>query len=175
VTRQVISNCAWELYPKVIAAHQQGNQALFDRLAGQFLELFDDMEFILSTRKEFMVGPWIEIHRNWGQNEKEKSYFERVAKTFLTINGDKPFSEKGMHDYSYREWSGIMKDLYKARFEKYFGELRKMTDKNSEPHIDWYEVDRAWTVTPYNYTTTPSGCTVEVCKNIYDKYRKYKL
>lgn len=171
LTRQIVSNYAWELYPKVIRAHQQGDKKIFDRLVEQFLELYDDMERVLSTRKEFMVGPWIEMHREWGQNEKEKQYFERVAKTFITILGDKPFSEKGMRDYSYREWSGIMTDLYKARFEKYFSELRKMTNKNIEPQIDWYEFDHTWTVTPYNYTSMPSCCPVDVCKSIYDKYR----
>ena len=173
MTRQVIGYFAWDLYPKVIAAHLQGDRAMFERLSEQFLELFDDMELILSTRKEFMVGTWIETHRDWGQNETEKNYFERVAKTFITINGDKPFSEKGMRDYSYREWSGIMIDLYKARFAKYFIELQRTTDKQAEPQIDWYEFDREWTVTLHNYPATASGCPIEACRVVLNKYYKH--
>ncbi|MCL2744556.1 MAG: alpha-N-acetylglucosaminidase [Planctomycetaceae bacterium] len=173
LTREILSNYAWELYPKVIAAHQQGNQKEFGILAEQFLELFDEMEMVLSTRKEFMVGPWIETHRNWGQNEKEKRYFEKAAKTFITVLGGKPFSETGkLHDYSYRAWSGIMTDLYKARFETYFRELRKATDKKSEPNIDWYDFDYKWTATPHNYALEPSGSTADACKILHSKYGK---
>jgi len=171
LTREILKNCALELYPKVIAAYQQGDRALFDRLTEQFLELFDDMELILSTRKEFMVSTWIERHRNWGKNEAEKNYLERWAKSMITVYGNRNVSEAGLRDYAHREWSGTMKDLYKARFEKYFDELRKATDKNVEPKIDWFEFDEAWTKTVHNYTTRTSCCSVDACKIIHSKYR----
>ena len=171
LTREILSNRAWELYPKVIAAHQQGDQAAFDRLSAQFLELFDDMESILATRKEFMMATWIEAHRSWGKNAAEKDYFERAAKAILTIYSDIPTLETRLHDYANREYSGTMRDFYKVRFEKYFNELRKMDDKNAEPQIDWYELDHAWTVTPSNYIAKASGSPVKACKAIHDKYR----
>jgi alpha-N-acetylglucosaminidase len=171
LTRQIISNYAWDIYPKVITAHQTANTKEFDYWSNQFLDLFDDMNALLSTRKEFMVGPWIEMHRNWGANENEKAYFERVAKTFITILGGKSFSEKGLHDYSHREWAGTMNDLYKARFGKYFNELRRCTNKNVEPMIDWYDFDYAWTITPHQYAVTPSCCALDACNMIYEKYR----
>ena len=171
LTREIISNYAWELYPKVIAAHQRGDKMMFDRLSEQFLELFDDMELILSTRKEFMLATWIERHRSWGRNEPEMNYFERAAKSILTIYSDIPTLETRLHDYAHRELSGTMKDFYKPRFEKYFSELRKTTDKNAEPKIDWFEFDHKWTVTPSNYMTNASCCPVDACKVIHDKYR----
>ena len=172
LTRQIISNHAFDLYPKVIDAHRQGEREMFERLVEQFLELFDDMEMLLSTRKESMTGSWIENHRNWGQNEKEKNYLERWAKTMITVYGERPLSETvRLYDYAHREWSGIMKDLYKARFEKYFSELQMLTDKNAEPQIDWYDFDYAWTITLHDYPTIPLSCPVAACKTIYEKYR----
>ena len=172
LTRQVLSHYLWNLYPKVIIAHQQGNQTLFDRLSKQFLEMIDDMEMILSTRKEFLLGTWIEMHRNWGDNEMQKKYYEKFAKVMITIYDETPLSDNmGLRDYACREWSGIIKDLYKVRFEKYFSELRKLSDKNTEPKINWYELEHTWAVAPHNYTTIPSGCPVEACKTVYNKYR----
>ena len=168
LTREIIGNCAWVLYPKVIAAHQEGNKVLFNRLSEQFLDMFDDLDMVLSTRKEFMLGTWIERHRSWGQNEIEKSYFEKAAKSILTIYSDRPITT---HDYAHREWAGTMKDFYKTRFEKYFNELRKTTNKNAEPQIDWFEFDYSWTITPYKYTTRASCCPVDACKIIHNKYR----
>ena len=173
LTREIISNCAFELYPKVIAAYQEGNQIMFDRLSKQFLDLFDDMELILSTRKETMIATWIDIHRSWGQNELEKNYFEKVAKSIITIYSDIPTLANRLHDYAHREWSGIMKDLYKARFEKYFSELRGTTNNNIEPQIDWFEFDKKWTITPSNYSTRVSCCPVDACKAIHNKYRSH--
>ena len=172
LTREIISYRAWEMYPKVIAAHQQGNQILFDTLAEQFLELFDDMELVLSTRKEFLTGTWVEMHRNWGETEKEKNYMEKFAKAIITVYGERTLSEGNrLWDYACREWSGIMTDLYKARFEKYFSELQMLTDKNAEPQIDWYDFDYAWTITLHDYPTIPLSCPVAACKTIYEKYR----
>ena len=172
LSRQVLSHYLWNLYPKVILAHQRGNQPLFDRLTNQFLELIDDMELILSTRKELMIGTWIDRHRSWGDNEMQKSYYEKFAKILLTTYDETPLSENmGLRDYAGREWAGIMKDLYKVRFEKYFSELRKQTDKNLEPAIDWWNLEHTWAVTQHHYTTTPSDHPVAACKTIYNKYR----
>ena len=171
LTRQILSNCLWKLYPKVIDAYLQGNQALFDRFEKQFFEFFDDMERVLSTRKEFMIGTWIEMHRSWGENEMQKNYYEKFAKILLTTYDETPLSENmGLIDYACREWSGVMKDLYKVRFEKYFSELRKMTNRGIEPKIDWWNLEHTWAVTQHNYTTIPSGCPVEACKVVYNKY-----
>ena len=117
-----------------------------------------------------MVGPWIEMHSAWGTNDKEKAYFEQVAKTFITILGGEAFSEKGMHDYSYREWAGTMVDLYKARFEKYFYELRKCSNNNVEPSINWYEFDYNWTIIPSHYPVNPTIQATVACKAIFEKY-----
>ena len=47
-----------------------------------------------------MTGSWVEKHRNWGQNEKEKNYLERWAKTMITVYGERPLSETvRLYDY----------------------------------------------------------------------------
>jgi alpha-N-acetylglucosaminidase len=172
LTRQIVSNYAWELYPKVIAAHRQGDKEAFERLAAQYLTLFDDMNSLLLTRKEFMVGPWIETFRRWGTDEQQKRMLEQAAKTYISTWSEKVYSEEGrLHDYAFREWAGTMTDLYKARYETYFTALRKMTDPNVEPVIDWYGFDYAWITSSGNYPVEPVGHTVEVCKILHDKYR----
>jgi alpha-N-acetylglucosaminidase len=172
LTRQILSNYAWELYPKVIAAHRQGDKAAFERLAAQYLTLFDDMNSLLITRKEFMVGPWIEMFRRWGTDEQQKRKLEQEAKTYISTWAGKAYSEEGqLHDYAFREWAGMMTDLYKARHETYFAELRKMTNPDVEPVIDWYDFDYAWITSSGNYPVEPVGRTVDICKILYDRYR----
>ena len=172
ITRQILANYAWELYPSVIDAHKEGNSELFESLSAQFLELFDDMEMLLSSRQETMIGHWIDMARSWGETETQKNYMERWAKTMITVYGERPLSETvGLYDYAYREWAGIMTDLYKARFELFFNELKKMNDKNIEPEIDWFDFDYAWTVSLHNYPSTPQFCPIEIIKTIYIKYR----
>lgn len=172
LTRQMMSLYAWEFYPRIIAAHKSGNKAEFEKLSTQFLEMFDDMETLLATRCEFMVGPWIETFRAWGADENQKSAFEQEAKMYITTWSHKAYSEQGeLHDYAFREWAGTMKELYKVRFTKYFNELSAMSDRNTEPKIEWYDIDSNWITTPSNYTTEPVGDAIHAAKTIYERYR----
>jgi alpha-N-acetylglucosaminidase len=124
LTRQVVSNYAWELYPNVIAAHRKGDKEAFERLAAQYLTLFDDLNDLLITRKEFMVGPWIERFSQWGTDEQQKRLLEQDAKRYISTFAGKVISEEGpLHDYAFREWAGTMTDLYKPRISGNMGRI----------------------------------------------------
>jgi alpha-N-acetylglucosaminidase len=76
-----------------------------------------------------------------------------------------------LHDYSFREWEGIMSDLYKSRWETYFKLLSNTTSKSVEPNIDWYNFDYAWIISNKEYTTVPVGDPIKACITTYGKYR----
>jgi alpha-N-acetylglucosaminidase len=70
---------------------------------------------LLSTRKEFSVSSWLNAARSLGTTEEEKRLYEWNASALITVWGDSiAANQGGLHDYSHREWSGLLKDLYYA-------------------------------------------------------------
>ena len=77
--------------------------------------LFRDVDRLLSTHPLFMLGPWIENARAWGTTPAEKDYFEKQARTILTIWGGPV-----LNDYANRLWGGLVKDYYAKRWDLFF-------------------------------------------------------
>ena len=172
LTRQVISNYAYTLYPERVNAYKSGNIKEFTDKSRRFLAFFDDLNDVLKTKKEFLLGPWISDARGWGRSQEEEIEYERQAKTIITTWGDRMLSEGGnLHDYSFREWEGIMLDLYKSRWETYFKLLTSSSNKEKEPAIDWFDFDYSWIMNNKQYLTEPVGNPTEACINIFNKYK----
>ncbi|MBO7492606.1 MAG: alpha-N-acetylglucosaminidase [Bacteroidales bacterium] len=78
-------------------------------------QLFTDVDTLLNTHPAFMLGPWIEAARDWGTTKKEKDYYERQARTLLTIWGGPV-----LNDYANRMWGGLVGDYYAKRWNLFF-------------------------------------------------------
>jgi alpha-N-acetylglucosaminidase len=172
LTRQVISNYAYTLYPELVSAYRKGNMREFMDLSKRFLAFFDDLNDVLKTKKEFLLGPWINDARAWGKSQQQKDKLEKEVKMLISTWGERILSEQGkLHDYAFREWEGIMLDLYKSRWETYFNLLSKATDRGAEPSVDWFDFEYAWIMNKKQYSTEPVGNPSEACIKVYEKYR----
>ncbi|MET3498490.1 alpha-N-acetylglucosaminidase [Mucilaginibacter rubeus] len=173
VTRQVLANYASPLQQKMAQAYQNKDQQQFKLYSSQFLELMDDMDALLSTRKDFLLGKWINEARTNGVTDKEKNLYEFNARDLVTLWGDK---ESGLREYSNRQWAGLIKEYYKPRWVMYFGQLDKSlstkTDFNAEA-FDKQVKDWEWQwVNKHDnaYTDTAKGDAIEKSKQLFAKY-----
>jgi alpha-N-acetylglucosaminidase len=173
VTRQVLANYASPLQQKMAQAYQNKDQQQFKLYSNQFLELMDDMDALLSTRKDFLLGKWINEARANGVTDKEKNLYEFNARDLVTLWGDK---ESGLREYSNRQWAGLIKGYYKPRWTMYFGLLDKSlstkTDFNAEA-FDKQVKDWEWQwVNKHDnaYTDVAKGDAVEKSKQLFVKY-----
>ncbi|MBO7587236.1 MAG: alpha-N-acetylglucosaminidase [Bacteroidales bacterium] len=78
-------------------------------------QLFADVDTLLNTHPAFMLGPWIEAARDWGTSDEEKDYYERQARTLLTVWGGPV-----LNDYANRMWGGLVGDYYAKRWNLFF-------------------------------------------------------
>jgi alpha-N-acetylglucosaminidase len=172
VTRQALANYARPLQEKWVQAYREKNVAGFTEYSARFLELMDDMDKLLATRKDFLLGPWIADARHWGTTPDEKNLYERNAKDLVTLWGD---AASPLHEYSCRQWSGLLGDFYKPRWERYFGMLQTsmgtgMMDQDAfEKSISEWEWQ--WVNERKDYPTNVSGKTINVVEGLYKKYR----
>ncbi len=90
-------------------------------------QLFADVDTLLNTHPAFMLGPWIEAARDWGTTEEEKDYYERQARTLLTVWGGPV-----LNDYANRMWGGLVGDYYAKRWNLFFDAVIKAAKQGQE-------------------------------------------
>lgn len=173
VTRQVLANYALPLQRKWVEAYQHKNRADFKKYSGQFIELIDDLDELLATRKDFLLGSWISDATRWGENNTEKALYERNARNLVTLWGD---ANSPLHEYSCRQWSGLLSDFYKPRWQQFFQKIDlALTTGNELNSVDFEKEIKAWewkwVNTQKQFSTTTTGNSVAMSKMIYNKYR----
>jgi alpha-N-acetylglucosaminidase len=173
LTRQVLANYARPLQVKWVKAYEEKDLIAFQKFSSQYLELMDDMDKLLATRKDFLLGKWIADARRCGTTDVEKALYEKNARNLITLWGD---AESPLHEYSNRQWSGLLTDFYKVRWQKYFIEVeialqaeKEIDQAAFEKNISKWEWK--WVNTQKNFPTEPTGNSVQMAKLLYKKYR----
>jgi alpha-N-acetylglucosaminidase len=174
VSRQVLANYALPLQRKFVAAYQNKNLADFTKYSTQFIELIDDMDQLLATRKDFMLGPWVADARNCGKTPAEKALYEMNAKDLITLWGG---ANNRLHEYACRQWSGLFSDFYKPRWQQFFAEITEALKSGKEMDVKAFQPKIAewewkWVNARKDYPLNPKGNSVEMAKKLYTKYRK---
>jgi alpha-N-acetylglucosaminidase len=169
VTRQVLANYALPLQQGWVAAYRHGDSATFERKAALYLDLISDLDTLLRTQRDFLLGPWLADARAWGKTAQEKALYERNARDLLTLWGG---AESPLHEYANRQWSGLLNDFYRQRWVQYFQFLRAHSPLELpafEPQIRAWEWD--WVNRQQAYPTEPQGDPVATAQRLYEKYR----
>jgi len=174
VTRQVLVNYAGPLQQQFVKAYKEKDAIAFSNYSKQFIELINDIDKLLATRKDFLLGPWIASARNCGHNEKEKALYERNAKDLITLWGDK---DCPLNEYACRQWSGLLADFYKPRWEQFFTKAlaaiknsKEMDKDNFVKEIKQWEWN--WVNERKDYAVLPQGNTINTVTQLYNKYRQ---
>jgi alpha-N-acetylglucosaminidase len=171
--RQVLSNLAVPLLGKVAAANAAGDADGVREAGRSFVELVNDVDALLATRREFLLGRWISAASAWGTTDAERAVLEYNARLQITLWGQ----PHGMlRDYARKEWSGLLRDFYAVRWQRYFDVLadgiktgRPLDEKAFQDSLRAWE-DR-WTRQRNSYPTRPTGDAVAVSQRLLEKYR----
>ncbi|WP_218149142.1 alpha-N-acetylglucosaminidase [Chitinophaga sp. YR573] len=174
ITRQVMANYALPLQQKWIKAYKAKDSVAFRKTSTAFLTLIEDLDRLLATKKDFMLGPWLADARKWGTTPKEKALYERNARDLITLWGD---AESPLHEYSNRQWNGLLNDFYKARWQQFFTLLNKSLVTNTAPDLNTFEKtisqwEWKWVNQQKVFPVTASGNPVSVSKEMYNKYHR---
>lgn len=153
-------------------AYDSGDIAGFKSEALNLLGLMKDLDALLATRKEFLLGRWIDDARAYGSNESESDKFEQNARNLVTLWGDK---DCGIHDYAYRHWAGLVSGFYAPRWQRLIDSVTKTAEHGEKFNPETFgksirEWEWQWTFGKEKYTTEPYGDEIEVCQRVFDKY-----
>ena len=176
VVRQAIAEQARRDYRRVVQAYRLRDEAMLEHATGRFLEILDSQERLLSSMPQFMLGPWLQRAKSAATNDAESRHYEWNARVQITTWGGRAASETGgLHDYAHKEWSGVLRDVCRPRWEAFFESLRASLAANRGQcvlpqlgQIDYYAMDEAWTQGHACYPCEPQGDAVEYARKAFD-------
>lgn len=173
LARQVLVNHASSLHGEVVAAYRAKDPKRFDRAAARFLQIIRDVDRLLATRREFLLGRWLEDAKRWGTTEDESAKFEWNARRVLTLWGE----TTQIDDYARKDWSGMYEGYYLKRWQRFLDELARSLEAD-QPfdekafHRELRQWMVAWSDGHETYPTEPRGDSVAEAKGLWKKYAR---
>ncbi|MDR3652442.1 MAG: alpha-N-acetylglucosaminidase [Paludibacter sp.] len=174
LTRQALGNYGTVLYQTMMDAYNQRNQIEFRRYSGRFIRLGLEIDSLLATRHEFLLGKWLADARGWGTTPAEQAYYERDAREIITTWHK---AGGGLTDYSNRQWNGLMRSYYLPRWIEFIHRLDDsiLTGKpfDEKGFAAWSTTfEQNWVDnTPDTFQEKESGNAVQISRRLFEKYR----
>src|ERR1700674_3617602 len=168
IARQTLANESRVLLPQIKTAHDSKNRPRFEALTRRWLRLMDMQDQVLATNRFFLVGAWLADVRPWASNLTEFARLDYDARSILTTWGDRKASEDGeLHDYGNKDWAGLTRDYYRARWQTYFESLdAELRSGSPAVPIDWYALGDAWNHSTQHYSSRPHGDAYAIATQI---------
>ena len=174
VARQVLDNRARYLYRDIVTAYKKKDRESLASAGERFLGLLRDMDELLATREEFLLGRWLADANRWPTSGEEERLYEWNARNQITLWGPR---DSVLHDYARKQWSGLTKSFYLPRWEMFLDDLdRSLADgepfdaESFEQELRTWE--EQWTHKSDPFPDQPEGDAVEVVRRLWTKYHK---
>lgn len=175
VTRQVLANYADELHNRYVAAYENKDIDACRHYSRRFMAMIDDMDALLATHEDFLLGRWLEDARDWGTTQAESDLYEWNARNLITLWHGKIGTR--LHDYAAKQWSGMLSGFYKHRWRLFFDHVNESLSSGREPDMkginetirDW---EWMWIHGNERYPTTPQGDPLATVARIHKAYAK---
>lgn len=165
--KQVLSNTAQEYHNAMVRAYREKDLETFDDYSKRFFRLIDLTEQVLGTRREFLLGTWLNGARALaaGTDDFTRDLYQFNARALITTWGAlRQANEGGLRDYSNKQWAGLTRDYYRPRWVKWVALRRaeltgEAKDRRSEKERaeEWFRMEWKWVLSSNAYTEEANG------------------
>ena len=172
VTRQSLQQVAATLYSNLITAYKNKSEFQVKAAGASLLELFDDLDSILSSNQYFLLGHWLNSAKALATNQMERELYEYNARNQVTLWG--PVGN--IDDYANKMWGGLVKDYYKSRWELFVSFLTDALSQGKKFDVNKFNEEllvqeSQWTHGYKSFTDFPVGDSVAISQFLHFKYR----
>ncbi len=143
-TKQILANRADIVYENIQKAYKEKDVTAFDKAAGHFLQLHTLTNELAGTHEFFRLTTYQQQALQGGNTSVEKKNNLKNAMMLITFWGGHDRNEDLLHEYAYKEWSGMMLTYYKKRWEMYFDYLRNNMKGIDSTAPDYFAWERNW-------------------------------
>lgn len=171
LVRQTLTDSTLFLLRNVETAYRSGNMTAFRSGYESFLGMIKDIDALLSTEPFFHVNGWIESARNVcdemaAATDADRDWMEWNARMLITVWGDR-LSARRLHDYSNREWGGMLSSFYLPRWKLFFDAVERGDELPDED--GWYEIENEWTSNRKLYPVSSENA-LDCAERLFEKY-----
>ena len=155
---QVLSNKLQDLHKQMSEAFFNKNLKEFCQKSDQFIKIAEITDDTASQSEHYLFGKWINdaLNLSKGCDDFTRMRYLMNAKALVTTWGAYNQSETGgLHDYSNRQWGGLTKDFYIARWKKWIEDRKKELDGKKVDKTDWFKWEWAWVREDKTYPDSP--------------------
>lgn len=177
LTRQVLQVLTTFYYQDIVDAFQKHKMTELLTTGGILVyDLLPELNRLLSSNRNFLLGTWLERARSLALNEEEAQLYDMNARNQLTLWG--PSGE--ILDYANKEWGGLMEDYYTQRWGLFVQTLVECLDSGQPFKQDnfnkaVFKVEKGFIYNNRQYPTKPQGDTFQIAYRIFLKYHPQAL
>jgi alpha-N-acetylglucosaminidase len=174
LTRQALGNATYIVGKRLLTAAAAKDLPAFRRESKRLLELGEDLDTLLGTRHEWLLGRWLADARGWAANPTEADYYEHNAREIITTWHE---PGGGLSDYARRQWNGLFRTYYMDRWREFIQRLDQSLADGKPFDAAAYqkarvEGDGRWvTITGSGFLTRPTGDPYATAARLMAKYR----
>ena len=177
VVRQALADAAFYQLQQVRSAFDSGDLAAYRKQVKRFLSLISDMDALLATDSQFLLGTWQKRALDWGDSRQEKALMDKSAKMLITTWIDQV--PRSLNDYSNRQWAGLVSDFYLPRWKNFFEfQMDVLTGKKTRDAAHAAFMDKmvrdelAFAGNGKIYSVKPAGDTLAVANRVMNTHRE---
>jgi alpha-N-acetylglucosaminidase len=172
VVRQTLTDSTYYLLKDIAASYDKKDMKAFKEQYTVFLDVLTDLNRLLAQIDIFTLEQWTGSARKVcdevnGTTEADRDWMEWNARTLVSVWGPEQCAERGrLHDYSSRQWGGMLGDFQRARWEMFFTALEEGKTITSQ---EWFKWEENWTH-GHDITPVPEEDPVAIAEELYNKY-----
>jgi len=179
VTRQAIGLLGVPFVRDVEAAYRRGDKPALMTAEQRVIDLLRDLDDLVGTREEFLLGRWLDEARRWGATRAERDLYEWNARNIITLWGTTctEGQEDDLNLYAHKQWQGMFASYYLPRWQEFFAGLNRAVDTGTSfdrapfaaAMCRW---EQAWSHRHETFPARPRGDALDVSQRLYSKYRR---
>ncbi len=148
VLRQLVALSGWGVVKQLQQAFRNRDVSEFEKAAADLMKLFEYQCAVMADNPVPTLQDRLEMATRHGKTDAEKLYYAFQVKTQMTTWGGRNTYDE-LHDYSNREWSGMLEYFYRPRWERYLNYLRlELMSPRANVDVDGdypqFDTDRAF-------------------------------
>ncbi|XP_071967830.1 alpha-N-acetylglucosaminidase [Engystomops pustulosus] len=172
VTREVMQQLVTVYYLDIKTAYESEDLEKLMTAGGVLVyDLLSDFNDLLSSQPQFLLGKWLDDASKMAVTEKEASLYDMNARNQITLWGP----TGNILDYANKQFGGLVQDYYAERWSLFLWCLIESLNTEIPFHQDKFNqavsiVEKEFIYNGKKYSTTPTGDTLDIVKNIFIKY-----
>uniref|UniRef100_A0A1D1ZA06 Alpha-N-acetylglucosaminidase n=1 Tax=Anthurium amnicola TaxID=1678845 RepID=A0A1D1ZA06_9ARAE len=176
LTRQVLSKLGNQIYLDAMIAYVESDVNAFTLQSQKFIELVKDIDALLASDDNFLLGTWLESAKSLAASREETRQYEWNARTQVTMWFDNTETNQSkLRDYANKYWSGLLNSYYLPRASTYFSYLLKSLRQDKPFPLDmwrreWISYSNKWQAGEEIHPTKATGNAHTIAKGLVTKY-----